>query len=88
MNSSQIETQNVSKLNKCNLNSCIKTHALNSLQYKATDFIVPGAGKVEMVFTPSDGSQPIKHVVHNFTDCGGVAMGMFNTDEVNKLTQI
>jgi len=50
-------------------------------QYKATDFIVPGAGKVEMVFTPSDGSQPIKHVVHNFTDCGGVAMGMFNTDE-------
>lgn len=88
MNSSQIETQNVSKLNKCNFNSFIKTHAVNYLQYKATDFIVPGAGKVEMVFTPSDGSQPIKHVVHNFTDCGGVAMGMFNTDEVNQLTQI
>lgn len=50
-------------------------------QYKATDFVVPGAGKVEMVFTPSDGSKPIKHVVHDFTDGGGVAMGMFNTDE-------
>lgn len=61
---------------------------MNSLQYKATDFIVPGAGKVEMVFTPSDGSQPIKHVVHNFSDGGGVAMGMFNTDEVNRFTQI
>ena len=60
---------------------------LNCFQYKATDFIVPGAGKVEMVFTPSDGSKPIKHVVHDFTDGGGVAMGMFNTDEVNRLTQ-
>lgn len=40
-----------------------------------------------MVFTPSDGSKPIKHVVHDFTDGGGVAMGMFNTDEVNRLTQ-
>lgn len=50
-------------------------------QYKATDFVVPGAGKVEMLFTPSDGSKPIKHVVHDFTDGGGVAMGMFNTDE-------
>ncbi|KAL9979015.1 hypothetical protein ACROYT_G016606 [Oculina patagonica] len=49
-------------------------------QYKATDFVVPGTGKVEMIYTPSDGSEPIKHVVHNFTDGGGVAMGMFNTD--------
>ena len=60
---------------------------MNCFQYKATDFVVPGAGKVEMVFTPSDGSKPIKHVVHDFTDGGGVAMGMFNTDEVNRLTQ-
>jgi len=59
---------------------------LNCFQYKATDFVVPGAGKVEMVFTPSDGSKPIKHVVHDFTDGGGVAMGMFNTDEVKKFT--
>ena len=36
-----------------------------------------------MVFTPSDGGEPIKYVVHNFTAGGGVAMGMFNTDEVN-----
>lgn len=50
-------------------------------QYKATDFVVPGKGKVEMIYTPADGSEPIKYVVHNFIDGGGVSMGMFNTDE-------
>jgi len=49
-------------------------------QYKATDFVVPGNGKVEMSFTPADGGEPIKYVVHEFTTGGGVSMGMFNTD--------
>jgi len=49
-------------------------------QYKATDFVVPGNGKVEMSFTPADGGEPIKYVVHEFTKGGGVSMGMFNTD--------
>lgn len=48
-------------------------------QYKATDFVVPGAGKLELVFTPSSGPQ-ITHTVHEYKG-PGVAMGMFNTDE-------
>ncbi|XP_069589858.1 isocitrate dehydrogenase [NADP] cytoplasmic [Ranitomeya imitator] len=50
-------------------------------QYRATDFVVPGPGKVEISFTPKDGGEPIKYVVHNFEDCGGVALGMYNTDQ-------
>ena len=47
-------------------------------QYKATNFKVPGAGELTITFTPSDGSEPIEHVVANFGDDGGVAMGMYN----------
>ncbi|XP_040295740.1 isocitrate dehydrogenase [NADP] cytoplasmic [Bufo bufo] len=50
-------------------------------QYRATDFVVPGPGTVEISFTPKNGGQPIKYVVHNFEDCGGVALGMYNTDQ-------
>ncbi|MEE6490311.1 hypothetical protein FKM82_015838 [Ascaphus truei] len=50
-------------------------------QYRATDFVVPGPGKVEISYTPKDGGEPIKYVVHNFEDCGGVALGMYNTDD-------
>lgn len=57
----------------------IGRHAFGD-QYRATDFVVPGAGQLELTFTPTDGSQPIKHVVHQFVG-GGVALGMFNTDE-------
>lgn len=48
-------------------------------QYKATDFVVPGPGKLEMVFTPPSG-QPVKYTVHDYKGAG-VALGMFNTDE-------
>jgi isocitrate dehydrogenase len=47
-------------------------------QYKATNFKVPRAGELTITFTPSDGSEPIQHVVANFGDDGGVAMGMYN----------
>jgi isocitrate dehydrogenase len=47
-------------------------------QYKATNFKVPGAGQLTITFTPSDGSEPIQHVVTDYGDDGGVAMGMFN----------
>ena len=47
-------------------------------QYKATNFKVPGAGELTMTFTPKDGSEPIQHVVANYGDDGGVAMGMYN----------
>lgn len=48
-------------------------------QYKATDFVVPGAGKLELIFTPTSGTA-IKHTVHEYKG-PGIAMGMFNTDE-------
>ncbi len=49
-------------------------------QYKATDFVAPGPGKLTMTFTPEDGSQPMEFVVTDFP-AGGVAMGMYNYDE-------
>ena len=49
-------------------------------QYKATDFLVPGPGKVTMTFQPADGTSPMQFQVANFTD-SGVAMGMYNFDE-------
>ena len=47
-------------------------------QYRATNFKVPGAGELTITFTPTDGSEPIQHVVANYGDDGGVAMGMYN----------
>uniref|UniRef100_A0A8C1VJ56 Isocitrate dehydrogenase [NADP] n=1 Tax=Cyprinus carpio TaxID=7962 RepID=A0A8C1VJ56_CYPCA len=49
-------------------------------QYKATDFVVPGPGTVEMTYTPKNGGEPLKFVVHDFEGTGGVALGMYNTD--------
>lgn len=46
---------------------------------------MPGPGDVEMVYTPSDGSKPVKYLVHSFSGGGGVSMAMFNTDEVMNL---
>ena len=48
-------------------------------QYKATDFLVPGAGKLTMTFTPEDGSKPVDYEVFNFQS-SGIAMGMYNVD--------
>jgi isocitrate dehydrogenase len=49
-------------------------------QYKATDFVVPGAGRLTITFTPDDGSQPMEFEVAKFPG-GGVAMGMYNFDD-------
>lgn len=48
-------------------------------QYKATDFLVPGAGKLTMTFTPEDGSNPVDYEVFNFQS-SGIALGMYNVD--------
>jgi isocitrate dehydrogenase len=50
-------------------------------QYRATDIKIPGPGKVTMTYTPANGGKPQEHVIHEFTNSGGVAMGMFNEDE-------
>jgi isocitrate dehydrogenase len=49
-------------------------------QYKATDFVVPGPGKVTITYTPEDGSQPMEFDVADFAG-GGVAVGMYNYDD-------
>ncbi|RCN32868.1 isocitrate dehydrogenase [NADP] domain protein [Ancylostoma caninum] len=49
-------------------------------QYKATDFVVPGAGKLEIKFVPADGSEEIKHEVFDFKG-PGVSLSMYNTDQ-------
>ena len=56
----------------------IGRHAFGD-QYRATDFVVQGAGKLTMTFTPADGSTPVTREVFDFLD-GGVAMSMYNLD--------
>jgi isocitrate dehydrogenase len=56
----------------------IGRHAFGD-QYKATDFVVPGKGKLTMRFEGEDG-QVIEHEVFDYPG-GGVAMGMYNLDE-------
>jgi isocitrate dehydrogenase len=48
-------------------------------QYRATDFVVPGKGKLTVKFEGEDG-QVIEHEVFQFKGAG-VAMSMYNTDE-------
>ncbi|HWU86186.1 MAG TPA: NADP-dependent isocitrate dehydrogenase [Kofleriaceae bacterium] len=49
-------------------------------QYRATDFVVPGAGTLTLTFTPKDGGAPIEHKVFDFPGAG-IALGMYNLDE-------
>jgi isocitrate dehydrogenase len=49
-------------------------------QYKATDTVIKGKGKLTMTFTPEDGGEPQEFEVYNF-EGGGVAMSMYNTDK-------
>ena len=49
-------------------------------QYRATDFKVPGKGKLTVTFTPEDGSQPMEFHVFDYPG-SGVAMTMYNLDE-------
>lgn len=58
---------------------CIGRHAFGD-QYRATDFVVKKKGKLTMTFTPEDGSAVQEYEIFDF-DGGGVAMGMYNTDE-------
>jgi isocitrate dehydrogenase len=49
-------------------------------QYKATDFVVPGPGRLTVTFTPEDGSAPMEFLVSDYPS-GGVAMAMYNYDD-------
>jgi isocitrate dehydrogenase len=56
----------------------IGRHAFGD-QYRATDFLIPGPGKLSMKFEGADG-KTIEHEVFNFPGAG-IAMGMYNLDE-------
>ena len=49
-------------------------------QYRATDFLIPGPGKLSITFEPADGGPSDTREVMTFED-SGVALGMFNLDE-------
>ncbi|WP_299391285.1 NADP-dependent isocitrate dehydrogenase [Pelagibius sp.] len=57
----------------------IGRHAFGD-QYRATDFKVPGAGKLTMTFQPADGGEPTTYDIFDFPEAG-VAIGMYNLDE-------
>ena len=57
----------------------IGRHAFGD-QYRATDFKVPGKGKMEVKWTAEDGSNEIKHEVFNFPG-PGIALSMYNLDK-------
>ncbi|MEE8562548.1 MAG: NADP-dependent isocitrate dehydrogenase [Alphaproteobacteria bacterium] len=49
-------------------------------QYLATDFLVPGKGKLTIRFDPEDGGEAIEHEVFDFPG-SGIAMSMYNLDD-------
>ncbi len=57
----------------------IGRHAFGD-QYRATDFLVPGPGKLTMTFQPAGGGQPTHYEIFDFPEAG-IAMGMYNLDE-------
>lgn len=59
---------------------CIGRHAFGD-QYRATDTIITGPGKLKMVFVPGTGEKPLELDVYDFKEGGGMAMTMFNVDE-------
>ncbi|MGY8994498.1 MAG: NADP-dependent isocitrate dehydrogenase, partial [Rhodospirillales bacterium] len=57
----------------------IGRHAFGD-QYRATDFVVPGKGKLTMRFEPADGTAATDLDIFDFPG-GGIAMGMYNLDD-------
>ncbi len=57
---------------------CIGRHAFGD-QYKATDFVTKGKGKLTITFTPEDGSDVQSFEVYQFQE-NGVAMAMYNIE--------
>ncbi|KAF5790709.1 putative isocitrate dehydrogenase (NADP(+)) [Helianthus annuus] len=58
---------------------CIGRHAFGD-QYRATDTVIKGPGKLKMVFVPEDGETPTELDVFDFKG-PGIALAMYNVDE-------
>ena len=56
----------------------IGRHAFGD-QYRASDMVVPGEGRLTLTYTPADGSEPVELDVYDFPG-GGIAMAMYNLD--------
>ena len=57
----------------------IGRHAFGD-QYRATDFVVPGPGKLTMTYEPEGGGETKEFEIFDFPG-GGVALGMYNLDD-------
>jgi isocitrate dehydrogenase len=57
----------------------IGRHAFGD-QYRATEMVVPGEGKLTLTYTPADSGQPIELDVYEFPGAG-IAMAMYNLDD-------
>ncbi|TDL15900.1 isocitrate dehydrogenase [Rickenella mellea] len=57
----------------------IGRHAFGD-QYRSTDFVAPGPGKLQLIYTPTNGKEKTVLNVYDFKG-PGVAMSMYNTDE-------
>jgi isocitrate dehydrogenase len=57
----------------------IGRHAFGD-QYRATDFLIPGEGKMEVKWTSKDGKDKKEFEVFNFTG-PGIALSMYNLDD-------
>jgi isocitrate dehydrogenase len=57
----------------------IGRHAFGD-QYRATDFLFPGKGRLTIRFEPESGGEPIEHEVFR-SPGSGVAMAMYNLDD-------
>jgi isocitrate dehydrogenase len=49
-------------------------------QYRATDTLIPGEGKLTLTYTPKDGGEPMELNVFDFPS-SGIAMAMYNLDD-------
>jgi isocitrate dehydrogenase len=57
----------------------IGRHAFGD-QYRATETLIPGEGRLTLTFTPQNGSEPIELNVFDFPG-GGIALAMYNLDD-------
>src|SRR5438270_496817 len=57
----------------------IGRHAFGD-QYRASDLVIPGEGRLTLTYAPSDGGEPVELDVYDFPG-GGIAMAMYNLDD-------
>ncbi|KAK4409935.1 Isocitrate dehydrogenase [NADP], chloroplastic/mitochondrial [Sesamum angolense] len=58
---------------------CIGRHAFGD-QYRATDTVIEGSGKLKLIFEPEDGGRPSELEVYDFKG-PGIALAMYNVDQ-------